>query len=189
MVTYLELQKMVTSEIEEVRELCNQLLNSRFSTEAMTWGRVLTKKSIENPQKFSPYFERELKRFAGLTTYGGSIYGIFDGENKDGKTIECKYATYNNERGASFPQMMRLDTIPDEYLIAIFYGNEIEIYNVPGDDMHSSVIRKKGTPAHANNHNQLRINIKKNSQEMNFLKGYRDSALETKLKSHIFGAP
>ena len=189
MISLLDVEATTTDELEKLQGIVDTILRHRRKNEPMTYDRFISYKIDASSQKFSRYFEREWKTFMGFKTYGGSIYGTYDAEDKNGRTQESKYATYNEQRGASFPQIMQLDVVPDEYFITIFYGHDIEIYRVPGKDMHSSVIKKSATHAHANNPNQLRINIKLNSPEMNFLKLHRDISLEDKFKKHIFGAP
>lgn len=189
MITFKEINNLPTNDVEGVRSICDDVLSDRLATEPMTYARLVAYKSRVNSQKFSPYFEREWKKFMGLRSYGSSIYGMFDGQDESNKTYESKYATYSDKRGASFPQMIRLDREPDEYFIAIFYGDDIEIYRVSGKSMHDSIIRTNATFAHNGDVNELRINIKLNTPEMDFLKKYRDESVEKLFKEHIFSAP
>jgi hypothetical protein len=190
MITRSELRQLSTSEVEEVSVMCGTILRERMQSEPMTFDRLRSYKKTISPQKFSPYFESQWRKFMGLEKYSGSIYGPFDGVTPNGsKTYENKYATYDETRGASFPQIIRLDVLPDEYFIVIFFGEDLEIYRVPGKEMHASIIRRSATLAHANNDNELRINIKRGTEQMNFLESYRDAVLESKFKKHIFDSP
>lgn len=189
MITSNEIEKLSTKEVEVLFNICKDVLSEREQSEPMTFDRLTSYKNRVSPQKFSPYFERQCRQVLGLQISGNSIYSPFDGTDEKGLTYELKYATYSEARGASFPQLMRLDVVPHEYFIVMFYGNELEIYRVPGVAMHKSIIRFTSTPAHADNQKERRINIKNNTPQMDFLKQYRDTKLETRFKKHTFESP
>lgn len=151
----------------------------------LSFDQLLFMKDLYSSQKFSHYLQKEMARILGHSEE--PMYSIFDARDQTGSK-EYKYATYSYNRGASFPQIIRLDHQPDTYVIAIFYGSELRVYEVPGKEMHNSIIRHKATLAHANNDNELRINIKIKSKEMAFLESHFNPSLTEKLMKATYGA-
>lgn len=182
-------QKLSADDVERIRVKCVDDLNQRDQTEPLTWKRLLAYKNRSTPQKFSPYFESQWRNILGLNTYDGSIYSDFDAEDEFGNTYELHYATYSISRGASFPQALRLDSVPTYHIWAIFFGDDLEVYQMLGQPLHSSIIAKTATRAHAKNANELRINIKKDTPQMAYLKRHRSGILEAKFKNHLYTSP
>ena len=154
-----------------------------YKTNGMSFDDLLEYKSRTSSQKFSSWFGEEQKRILGWASFSKNPYDVLDAKDND-LNIEAKYSTYNEKRGASFPQLIRLNyPQPDKYIITIFKESELYIFNVPGADLHNSIIYQTCSLAHASKPDELRNNIKFNTPEMNFLLIYRDAKLEDKLKS------
>ena len=175
------------TEFFKLKQNINNLFNL-FSKELLSFDRMLCYKYMVNSQKFSPYFERNFKKFLNYKTPdNSSIYGEYDAQDEFGLLHEIKYSTYDYDRETlSFPQIIRTSLTPDTYLLNIFIDNNVIICQIPGIDMENSIINKTSTKAHANNSNEKRINIKPYSEQMSFIMSYRKIDLEIKFKNYIF---
>lgn len=182
-----DLDSMPYEDLKLHTSQCQQALKRRFYSSPITLSMLTDYKESVSPQKFSPYIEAQLKKAIGIKSSGG-LYAKFDGVDEQGASYEIKYATHNDKRGSSFPQMIRLDREPDFYLLCIF-SDTLKVYKVPGKAMLNSVIRQTATRAHANNPNELRINIKNPSPHLEFISGYRDLKIEARLDAYIFDNP
>lgn len=151
----------------------------RLKSEKLSFSRVLDLKDIVSSQKFSHWFQKELTRILKLTEE--PALAIHDMQDTFGDSYELKYATYSYARGASFPQIIRLDHQPDKYVIVLFIDDDIRVFVVPGAEMHESVIRQNATRAHNDDENELRINIKLGSKEMAFLEKHSNAKVKALL--------
>jgi hypothetical protein len=133
--------------------------------------------------------QRELTRILGLQAE--SPYAMYDHHNLLNQTYEDKYAKWSSSRKAySFPQIIRRDRpTPDTYIIVLFdVDNNLKAFVVPGDKMHTSIINRNSTPAHADNPDERRINIKPNTPEMEFLERYSNPQLCQLLMASTYNA-
>src|SRR5271165_2381845 len=137
----IDLKAISYDDLSLLGKLVNEELMLRLSSSnGLTFDQFCDIKRLVSAQKFAPYMAAQIANVFSMIEE--PPYAIFDMIDKAGATYELHYATYSDKRGASFPQMLRLDHQADRYLIIIFFPQGMEVYNIPGNVMFSSVIRK-----------------------------------------------
>ena len=179
------MDKVVFSSLQQAYDTftkSRKYIQASLEGEKKSFKEMLILKDILSSQKFSPWFEKNMRRILGLSRSFDTNYDAYD--EFYAQHVEFKHATLLGD-GYSFPQLIRSGLEP-EYVIVLFHNDAVTVIRIPPGIIEKSVLAKSGAQAHFSNKKEKRVSVKLGSPEMRFLERFRDRNLERKLKRASF---